>query len=247
MSDRIKLHSTSGNMVGKRVQHVRFNNVGLCCISMLDPFNGAFSDFLDSGFCNIRSVLTVNVKRHFPRFVGSSFVMLLGFQPAFPFSLGIRHKKWGNQSYKILKINSLTVLLLSVKMFILLTSVCNRQKSRLQWLTLEWPQIVNWSHWHLLDIMDIKFRSRHYFLVVINFQDSNISHSEETYWHRIETSLPVSILSSSIKTSWTQQFHEWTFRSFRFTLQIGPEHQTLYSWCTYWRRKRETVVHVSNA
>ena len=34
----IKLHSTSCNIVAKWVQYVRFNNVGWCCINMLDRY-----------------------------------------------------------------------------------------------------------------------------------------------------------------------------------------------------------------
>ena len=37
----IQHHATSCNMVAKRVQHVGFNNVGWCCINMLDPFGRA--------------------------------------------------------------------------------------------------------------------------------------------------------------------------------------------------------------
>ena len=35
--------ATSCNMVAKRVQHVGFNNVGRCCINMLDPFGRALT------------------------------------------------------------------------------------------------------------------------------------------------------------------------------------------------------------
>ena len=44
----IQHHSTSYNMVAKRVQHVGFNNVGRCCINMLDPFGRAFTLFFQS-------------------------------------------------------------------------------------------------------------------------------------------------------------------------------------------------------
>ena len=39
----IQQHATPSNMVAKRVQHVGFNNVGWCCINMLDPFGRALS------------------------------------------------------------------------------------------------------------------------------------------------------------------------------------------------------------
>ena len=41
-------HATSCNMVAKRVQHVGFNNVGWCCINMLDPFGRALSNVLST-------------------------------------------------------------------------------------------------------------------------------------------------------------------------------------------------------
>ena len=42
----IQQHATSSNMVAKRVQHVGFNNVGWCCINMLDPFGRAMHDYV---------------------------------------------------------------------------------------------------------------------------------------------------------------------------------------------------------
>ena len=42
----IQHHATSCNMVAKQVQHVGFNNVGSCCINMLDPFGRALTKYL---------------------------------------------------------------------------------------------------------------------------------------------------------------------------------------------------------